>query len=310
MPIIFTQPAGVGWEQKTSAPFTAEIGHRAMWLLPDDTVLVGSSGSFGAGLEVAIYTPSTDSWVLKNDFPATFVGSTPVFHPTSGKPVVVGTNSPYDIYEYTSGTDTWANVDTWTVVHRNCGFANLDNGDVIAISSQQTSDRHKLTTWDGTTFTAVDPISTPPAGDDIQGRNVAFTADNGDVYTMGFYGYLPSGPNSNAIYKYEPAPTNATNLLVATLPAEFYSPAYARLSGNRVMLIGGIDSGGTRSEVYIFNMDTETFTQFGYDFAAPAVPGGLGTSLGSGGNHAVTLADGRVMSMTNSNDVYITVSAP
>lgn len=310
MPIIFTQPAGVGWEQKTSAPFSVTLGHRPMWLLPDDTVLVGSNGSFGGALEVAIYTPSTDSWVMKNAFPASFFGSTPVFHPVSGKPVVVGTNSPYDIYEYTSGTDTWANVDTWTVAHRNSGFANLDTGDVIAISSQQTSDRLKVTSWDGTTFSALDPIPTPSPGDDVQGRNIAFTSDNGDVYSMCFYGYLPSGPNSDAIYKYEPAPSNDTTLITATLPSEFYASAYARLSGNRVMIIGGIDSGGARKEVYIFDMDTETFTPFAYDFASPAVPGGLATSLSSGGNHAVTLADGRVMSMTNDNDVYITVTAP
>ena len=280
-----------------------------MWLLPDDTVLVGSNGTFGAGLEVAIYTPATDSWVQKNDFPAGLSAPTPVFHPVSGKPVVVGKNSPYDIYEYTSGTDTWANVDTWTIAHRNCGFANLDNGDVIAISSQQTSDRLKLTSWDGTTFTALDPISTPVAGDDVQGRNSAFTADNGDIYTMGFYGYLPSGPNADQIYKYEPAPTNSTTLIATPMPAEFYSVGYARLSGNRVMIMGGIDSGGYRKEIYIFDMDTETFTEYPYYFGAPVVPAGLESGL-TIACHAVTLADGRVMCMTNDNDVYITVTAP
>jgi hypothetical protein len=126
---------------------------------------------------------------------------------------------------------------------------------------------------------------------------------------MGFYGYLPSGPNSDQIYKYEPAPTNDMNLISEPMPAEFYKPSYARLSGNRAMIIGGTDSVGFRKEVYIFDMDTETFTQFPYDFAAPAVPGGLTGGLTTA-NHAVTLADGRVMSMTNDNDVYITVTAP
>ncbi len=309
MPIIFTQPAAVGWEQKTSAPFSGTAGHRPMWLLPDDTVLVGASGTFGVGLEVAIYTPSTDSWVQKNDVPTGLSTPMPLFHPVSGKPVVTGDSTPYDIYEYTSGTDTWTLADNWTVNHRNCGFANLNNGDVIAISSQWTAQRLLVTSWDGSSFSVLDPIPTPVAGDDIQGRNVAFTADNGDVYTMGFYGYLPSGPNSDQIYKYEPTPTNNMNLIAEPMPAEFYSPSYARLSGNRVMIIGGIDSGGFRKEVYIFDMDTETFTQFPYDFASPAVPGGLPGGLTTA-NHAVTLADGRVMSMTNDNDVYITVTAP
>lgn len=318
MPLVNTTPffkLGQGWvsvTQNNSIPFGTTISAYAnLWRLPDDTILVHNGYHPTYGKQVAIFNPATGLWTAKGDMPAAAIRGTATFNPATGKPVLAAPQiTETDIYEYTSGTDTWALIANFAPYHHDtAAVAKLPGGDVFAFSNVSGgyvgTERNSGTRWDGVNFTVLVDIPDIPVA--TWAYHGIFASANGYVYLIGGQNYSTSLATSN-VYRYDPA-LNTWTTAANNLPEAHLSSLVIPLSdGYRALVLGGgtAGTGGGSDEVYIFDSTTETFSAY-LGLGLPENGVALSTALNAAGG--VLLADGNVMVLQNST-LWKTLTPP